>query len=1000
MSAWRGLGRALSHPVRYAVLLAGALPVLAFPAPGLGFLAWFGLVPGLWLIRSAPTVREAAIRGWWFGTGYMLAAHYWLAPNIGPALLLAALAFGFLWIGVAVSTWVLLAGQVSAGRALAALVVVPSYWLLIEWIRSWQGFGGPWALLGASQWRYPPVLALAALGGVWLVTFVLVAANVGLLILLVAPGAVRFLGVAGAALAAAAGPVSYGLTAPVAPQRFLTVALVQPGVSHNPAQRAAASRRLSAGLAARHPGLIVWGESSIGFDLRTSRPVLRRIERVAAADGAEILVNQDAVERGGKSKVAVLVSAGGIRGTYTKSRLVPFGEYIPFRQLLGWLTKFSRAAPQNMIAGPGARVLTINPPGQRPLRAGVLICFESAFPDMSRADARHGAQLIVYQTSDSTFQQSWAPAQHASLGALRAAETGRPVVQAALTGDSVAFDSRGRLVGSRTTSQRGVLVVRLGLPPVTALTPFDRLGPVAAWLSIVIAVIAAAAAAIPPGRRDGWVEIPWKGNHQRALPVSTLKRSPREGPPVPGRAQRLPAAMLPPSTQPPGSSRVTNGGPSVRDSNCAQHQRVPPSSRRARLMVTAACVAAGLLAAACQSAGGGTAATGQQAGARNPAPPAAQLSITPADGSRNVRPDHSVEVTVRNGKISNVTVTSHGKTVPGALNPAGTLWRSNWPLQTGARYAVIATAKGTDGKTVTRTSTFRTLTPSATYSVSIFEGYHQTYGVGMPIILNFSQPVASRYKARVERSLDIVTSKPVAGAWYWLDDQDLVFRPRGYWPQDTNVSFAGHFDGLPIAPGVYGTADLTQSFRIGPSLIVVASTRTHYMHVYYKDKLLGDWPISTGMPGDDTANGTYLTIEKGNPTRMVGNGYNVLVPYAVRFTWSGNYIHDAYWSVAQQGVVNVSHGCVNVSPAHAEIYYNLAVPGDPVTITGSPVSGKMGDGWTEWFLSWKQLLSGSATHEAVEAGPQGSKLVSPSAVPGPVPTSKLQGAKPGNYLAG
>jgi len=95
---------------------------------------------------------------------------------------------------------------------------------------------------------------------------------------------------------------------------------------------------------------------------------------------------------------------------------------------------------------------------------------------MSRVDTGLGAQLIVYQTSDSTFQRTWAPAQHASLGAVRAAETGRPVVQAALTGETVAFDARGRLLAEMTSRQRGVTVVRLGLPPAAARTPYDRLG--------------------------------------------------------------------------------------------------------------------------------------------------------------------------------------------------------------------------------------------------------------------------------------------------------------------------------------------------------------------------------------------------------------------------------------------------------------------------------------------------------------------------------------------
>src|SRR2546430_569875 len=182
MAFWRGL----MQPIRYAALLAGALPVLAFPAPNLEFLAWFGLVPGLFIMRASPSAREAAVRGWWFGAGFILAAHYWLAPNIGPALLLVAVVLGALWIPVGVSTRVLLRPPITATRALAALVVVPSYWLVIAGIRSWQGFGGPWALLGASQWQHPAVLALAAVGGVWLVSFAIVGAHTRIVILLAA----------------------------------------------------------------------------------------------------------------------------------------------------------------------------------------------------------------------------------------------------------------------------------------------------------------------------------------------------------------------------------------------------------------------------------------------------------------------------------------------------------------------------------------------------------------------------------------------------------------------------------------------------------------------------------------------------------------------------------------------------------------------------------------------------------------------------------------------
>ena len=487
------LWRALTKPARYAALVAGALPVLAFPAPNLEFLAWFALVPGLLLMRASPSAREAGVRGWWFGAGFIFAAHYWLLPNIGPALLLVAIVVGALWIPVAVSTWILLRPPVTAARGLAALVVVPSYWLVIEWIRSWQGFGGPWALLGASQWQHPAVLGLAAVGGVWLVSFAIVAANTGIVILLTAGRIpVRALGAAAAAVVIVAGPAAFALTPLPHPARFVTLTLVQPGIQHNPRIGVNASERLSAGLGRLHPDLVVWGESSIANDLRKDPRLLARLEALSAADGALILANQDSQTPVGKTKVAVLAGPRGIVATYTKTRLVPFGEYIPFRQQLGWLTKISRAAPTNMIPGSGAKVIQVTARNGQHIPVGVLICFESAFPDMSRVNARRGAQLIVYQTSDSTFQGSWAPAQHASLGALRAAETGRPVVQAALTGVSAAYDAQGRLLASMSTAQRGQLTVRLGLEPGTALTPFDRYGDVVPWTAIGIGLLAAA----------------------------------------------------------------------------------------------------------------------------------------------------------------------------------------------------------------------------------------------------------------------------------------------------------------------------------------------------------------------------------------------------------------------------------------------------------------------------------------------------------------------------
>ena len=152
--------------------------------------------------------------------------------------------------------------------------------------------------------------------------------------------------------------------------------------------------------------------------------------------------------------------------------------------------------------------------------------------------------------------------------------------------------------------------------------------------------------------------------------------------------------------------------------------------------------------------------------------------------------------------------------------------------------------------------------------------------------------------------------------------------------------------------------------------------------------------------GHDTPDGTYVTTFKNNPQRMIGPGYDELVPWSVDFTYSGDFIHDAYWSVGEQGSVNVSHGCINTSPGHAEIYYKIEEPGDPVTVTGSPAAGTPGNGWTEWFASWTQWLHGSATGDAVVAGPAGSSLVSPAKLPAQAGAAPLRQPKAGNARRG
>ncbi|HEX3514081.1 MAG TPA: Ig-like domain-containing protein [Trebonia sp.] len=431
-----------------------------------------------------------------------------------------------------------------------------------------------------------------------------------------------------------------------------------------------------------------------------------------------------------------------------------------------------------------------------------------------------------------------------------------------------------------------------------------------------------------------------------------------------------------------------------------------PTRRARRIAAVALSATAVLLATACQGSTPVASKLNSTAVSSRPASTVAKyLNISPAPGSKNANPSDGITVNaVSGGKISAVSVkTTSASQITGTLGANDTSWHSTYALPTGQSYTVTATGTDAAGHPVTATSQFTTLTPSTAFHAEIFEGAGATYGVGMPIMLTFDHPITD--KAAVERALTLTTSKPVVGAWYWDGSEQLDFRPRDYWPADTTVSLSSHLDGVEGAPGMYGVHDLSQTFNIGQSVIAVADTSTFHTQIYVDGKLTYTWPISTGKTVTPTPDGTYLTVEKANPVRMIGGAkgtsgyYNELVNWAVRFTFSGDYYHSAPWSVVNQGDSNVSHGCVNLAPADAQTYYNMAVPGDPITITSSQKAGKWDDGWTEWFWSWSQYLAGSATHMAVEAGPTGSTLVNPSTLTADTATAPLGTSTPDNFSA-
>ncbi|NEB01199.1 apolipoprotein N-acyltransferase [Streptomyces sp. SID13726] len=468
-------GHWLASPWRRSAVaaLAGALPVLAFPAPDLWWFAYVALVPWIALIRSAPTAKRAAYDGWAGGFGFMVGMHHWLLPSLSVFIFVIGALLGALWAPWGALVRHFLAGTPSRGRIAGALAVLPSGWLGIELVRSWQGLGGPWGVLGSSQWEVGPALRLASVGGVWLISFLLVAVNVSVAVLVTIRES-RVPAVAGRALAAAVTSAA-SMWAPRPDSGGGTrIAVVQPGVIDGPDRRFAREEQLTRDLAGQDVDLVVWGESSVGYDLGDRPDLAKRIAALSEETGADVLVNVDArrSDKPGIYKSSVLVGPDGLTGDrYDKMRLVPFGEYIPARALLGWATSVGKAAGENRRHGTEQVVMDVG----HGLRVGPMVCFESAFPDMSRHLTEKGAEVLIAQSATSSFQRSWAPEQHASLAALRAAETGRPMVHSTLTGVSAVYDADGRRVGQWVGTDASTARV-YDVPLATGTTLYVRFG--------------------------------------------------------------------------------------------------------------------------------------------------------------------------------------------------------------------------------------------------------------------------------------------------------------------------------------------------------------------------------------------------------------------------------------------------------------------------------------------------------------------------------------------
>jgi lipoprotein-anchoring transpeptidase ErfK/SrfK len=369
------------------------------------------------------------------------------------------------------------------------------------------------------------------------------------------------------------------------------------------------------------------------------------------------------------------------------------------------------------------------------------------------------------------------------------------------------------------------------------------------------------------------------------------------------------------------------------------------------------------------TAGGAPNGAAASSASASPSPtyPPVSFTTVPANGTANVDPSQPITVTVANGTISSVEL-SGGQTTSGTLSDDKTTWTSNGTLALSTSYTLQIQATGKDGKNVGSTASFTTLKPTATLGVlEMWPGDGVSVGVGQPIRVQFTNYVPKEYRAAVEKACAVTTSPAIAGAWYWVQDDMMDWRPQNYWQPGTQVSVALNLAGVRAGTHQYGTKNHTLDFTIrGTDLRLVVDTKAFHATCYQNGQVIRTFPIDTGMndPRFITWSGTLVVLGKGNPVEMkgdYGNGdkYDELVNWATQITYSGTYVHAAPWD-GEIGHVNSSHGCIHASTTDATWFYNLAHVGDVVQVTGTGKNVDLTNGFGDFGVSWSSWLAGSA----------------------------------------
>ena len=336
----------------------------------------------------------------------------------------------------------------------------------------------------------------------------------------------------------------------------------------------------------------------------------------------------------------------------------------------------------------------------------------------------------------------------------------------------------------------------------------------------------------------------------------------------------------------------------------------------------------------------------------------ASVEVQSQDGAIPVT--EPLRVKARTGTLVDVEVYGNdGTPLLGTISDDGSSWQSDSSqLPFGVAYDVQVTAVDAFGSEVSHEEQVTTTNPDGVLKALITPWYTQ----------HFSSPVED--KASVEQGLSVTASVAIDGSWSWINDQQIAYRPKTFWPGGIDVTVSAHLRGVEASPGVFGEEDQEVVFTFDRSQVISVDAKTLSLTVIRDGVKIKTIPVTTGRDGMDTMTGTtvVLTHERHRimDTATAGlpkddpNSYRVKVEYAMRLTWTGEFLHASPWAAADWGKNRTSHGCISMSTENAKWLFENTEVGDPVVVTGTPKQQTPGDGVTVWNVPWNEWVAGSA----------------------------------------